>query len=87
MSSKDNKNLVALCATNDEIHEIQITSALNDAHIEHVVHDFYDQAFDGLFEAKYGHSKILVFEEDLQNAKKIIDQIPSPNEPDSTQQL
>lgn len=83
MIDKSDENLVSICTTEDEVHEALITAALNDSNIEHVVRGFRDEAFDGLFEDRYGHSQILVLEDDVEKAKEAIKDIPNPkNMPD-----
>lgn len=72
------ENLVKLIITNDEVHELQITGALADADIEYIVQEFHDSALDGLFESTFGHSRVMVFPHDLEQAQKIIAEI-SPN--------
>ncbi len=76
----ENQNLVDLCVTENGVHEFQITSALRDANIKFVVQSFYDHYYNGLFQRQMGHSKILVFENDLPDAREIVKQIPYPGE-------
>jgi hypothetical protein len=80
MIEKSDENLVPVCVTENEIHEGSITAALDDAKIEYVVRGFHDEAFDGLFESNFGHSQVLVLEEDVDKAKEILDEISSSSE-------
>ncbi|HOL92931.1 MAG TPA: DUF2007 domain-containing protein [bacterium] len=74
------ENLVPVGTTNDEVHETLIKGALDDAGIRYVVQSFHDEAFDGLFEETYGHSRILVFEDDAEKAEEIISQVSIPSD-------
>lgn len=78
MENPDNGNLVNLIVTDNEIHEIQIKAALEEAGIRGIVQSFHDQAFDGLAEDKWGHSRVMVFERDYERARDIVENLPVP---------
>ncbi len=78
MDTTDDK-LVPLIDTDNEFHERQITDALNDAGIEFVVQNFFDQGYDGLFQKQQGFSRILIFDRDAKQAAEVLQSLPSPN--------
>ena len=73
--SKPEDNLVPLITTENDLQESLILGELDEAGIEYVVQNFHDSAYDGLWEATLGHSKIFVFDEDLTKAKEILAQM------------
>ncbi len=77
---KQNENLVKLVVTDDKVQETVYTSILEENDIEYVVRGIEDAAFDGLYTDRYGYSQIYVFEEDLENAKKLVDEAANNQE-------
>ena len=72
------ENLVAIITTENEVHEVVLSGALRDDEIDFVIKSFDDNVFDGITESHYGHSRILVLEENVEKAKQAISEIPAP---------
>lgn len=71
----DNERMIDLCITENEAHELQITSALDAAEIDYSVLSFYDHAYDGVLQLTHGHSKIMVLEHEYDKASEILNSL------------
>ncbi len=72
------ENLVAIITTENDIHEGILSDSLTDAGIGFVIKPFDDNVFDGITESHYGHSRILVLEENVEEAKQVISEVLAP---------
>jgi len=73
--TSDNERLVDLCITENEAHELQITSALDEAEIDYTVLSLHDHAYDGVIQLTHGHSKIMVLENEFDKAIEILNSL------------
>ena len=77
------EQLVIVYTTEDQVQESLIIGALEKAEIKYTVRSFEDSAYDGLFTRHYGHSQILVFEHDAEQAKLIVSDLIPPSDGNS----
>ncbi|MGI6456612.1 MAG: putative signal transducing protein [bacterium] len=80
MLDPTNENLIPVCITNDQVQESLIAGALEQAGLHYVVQNFDDAVFTGTQEQVHGHSRILVFEHEIDKAREIVDSCQIENE-------
>jgi len=59
---------------NNEAEAYAIKSVLMEYGIYAEIRSFHDTAYDGLFQTQYGWGVIRVYEEDLQEAERIVEE-------------
>jgi hypothetical protein len=72
-STPDRRKLVELVTLENPIEATALTALLQDRGIASNIDSWHSSPFDGLFEAQKGHAKLLVFEEDLERARQVLE--------------
>jgi hypothetical protein len=75
----DEERLVEVCKTYDQVQESLIAGALEDSGIHYVIQNYEDAVFTGAYEPDHGHSRILVFEHELDKAREIVENYQADN--------
>jgi len=75
----DDENTVTVYTTSNAVEEGDICEALEAACVNYVVRSLEDEAFDGLFSGGL-HSRIEVLEQDVEQAREIIELVVGQSE-------
>jgi len=68
----ENEETVAIHTAENDVEEMAVCAALDEAGIEYLVQQYEDHALDGLFTRTLGHSRIFVLEHDANKALGVI---------------
>jgi len=77
---RPNEKIVKLCSTRDLVEYTILTDALTKAGIECMDTPHVDSAYDDLYVPSRGYADVYVFESELEEARKVLEQINKPEE-------
>ena len=71
---KNQSEYIKIVVLDSEVESQLVCSILDDRNISYFTKSYYDTAYDGLFQSQLGWGVIRVSEEDLPEAKRIIEE-------------
>jgi hypothetical protein len=72
--------MLVIYTLQDQVDASVVKTALEEAGIKHVIRNFIDSAYDGIFIPQRGYGDVLVEESDAERAKEIIAAVTSKTE-------
>ena len=68
----ENEETVPIYTADDNVQEMAVCAALDEAGIKYLVVPFEDHAYDGLFTRAFGFSRVCVLKSDAERALEVI---------------